>query len=44
MFNFCVTKGSAFAVLSWRGRDCTRVKVWPVRSRLLRNIVHWFKL
>ena len=38
-FNFCITQGAVFAVLSWKGRTATRVKVWPVRSRFMRNIV-----
>lgn len=39
IFNFCITQGTVFAVLSRRRKALTRVKVWPVRSRLIRSFV-----
>ena len=39
IFNFCITQGVVFAVLSWKRKALTHIKVWPVRSRLMRGLV-----
>ena len=39
MIDFCETHGAVFAVLSKKGRDCTKVRFVPVRSRLMRKAV-----
>ena len=42
--NFCVTQNIMFLVCSWRTKEYTRVKAWPVRSKILRGLVYMFSL
>ena len=40
--NLCVTRNVMFMVCSWTGKAYTRVKAWPVRSKLLRGLMRMF--
>lgn len=42
--NFCVTQNIMFLICSWRTKACTRVKAWPVRSKVARGLVSMFSL